>query len=115
MSNKSSVGGGGTRVTGSGSHKGGSEDRTYDSHGKLVDITDHTSNGGFHRSKCGRLYPPVFRDCRTSYPHSLLCENHFLLLLFLRRQRLICLTFFISFWHKSCPSCSKVFLPRDGC
>jgi hypothetical protein len=51
---KSTVGGGGTRVTGNGPHKGGSEDRTYDSHGKLVDITHHESDGKSHSHEIER-------------------------------------------------------------
>jgi hypothetical protein len=43
----SSVGDGGERVT---THytDGSSEDKTYDSYGKLVDITHHESDGSSH-------------------------------------------------------------------
>jgi len=50
---RSSVAGGGTRVTTEKSG-GGSEDRTYDSSGKLVDITDHERDGSSHSHEIGR-------------------------------------------------------------
>jgi hypothetical protein len=49
----SNVGGGGERVT---THytDGSSEDKTYDSYGKLVDITHHDSDGDSHTHEVGR-------------------------------------------------------------
>lgn len=49
----SKISGGGKRVTTS-YDDGSSEDKTYDSHGKLVDITHHEKNGSSHSHKVGR-------------------------------------------------------------
>ncbi|MDD2335815.1 MAG: hypothetical protein PHD01_04475 [Geobacteraceae bacterium] len=49
----STVGGGGERVTTTYTD-GSSEDKTYDNHGKLVDITHHEKNGSSHSHEVGR-------------------------------------------------------------
>lgn len=50
---RSRVSGGGKRVTTR--YKDGSrEDRTYNKHGRLVDITDHDRNGRSHSHHVGR-------------------------------------------------------------
>ena len=48
----SKVGGGGERVT-TNHTDGSSEDKTYDSYGKLVDITHHESDGSSHSHNVG--------------------------------------------------------------
>ena len=49
---RSRVGGGGERVTTTYSD-GSSEDKTYDSNGKLIDITHHESGGSSHSHNVG--------------------------------------------------------------
>ena len=50
---ESKLSGGGKRVT-TKYRDGSSEDKTYDKHGKLVDITDHDKNGRSHSHEVGQ-------------------------------------------------------------
>lgn len=49
----SNISGGGKRIT-TRYKDGSSEDKTYDSYGKLVDITHHESDGRSHSHNIGR-------------------------------------------------------------
>ena len=59
----SRISGGGKRVT---THykDGSSEDRTYNRYGKLVDITDHESDGRSHSHNVGRGIFGPFKGSR---------------------------------------------------
>lgn len=59
MGKESSSGGGSTRVTTHDSN-GGSEDKTYDSHGKCVDITHHDRDGDSHSHEVGHGFFGTF-------------------------------------------------------
>ena len=59
----SRVGGGGKRVT-TNYKDGSSEDNTYNKHGRLVDITDHESDGSSHSHNVGRGIFAPFKGSR---------------------------------------------------